>query len=124
MPPPTLDSAVTPYYCSRSHHPFLIHRIILGIVQSVPHASSVCYNLAEFGSTRQQRKGVRLYRAPVIEKAEKFKATMGHTCFILECAIKNKVDHCTRCDQFPREVHYQQGGPFSQQPLDMLKGIL
>jgi len=61
-------------------------------------------------------------RAP--EKLEKFKAAMGRPCFILECAIKNKVDHCTRCDQFPCEVHYQQGWPFSQQLLDILKGML
>ena len=58
------------------------------------------------------------------EKLEKFKAAMGETCFILECAIKNKVDHCLRCDKFPCEVHYQQGGPFSKQTLDMIKGVL
>jgi hypothetical protein len=58
------------------------------------------------------------------EKAAKFKAAMGHPCFILECAMTNNVDHCTRCDQFPCEVHYKQGGPFSQQLLDLLKGIL
>ena len=61
-------------------------------------------------------------RAP--EKSEKFKAATGHTCLILECAIKNRVDHCLRCDEFPCEVHYQQGGPFSKQTLDMLKGVL
>ncbi|GAI17139.1 unnamed protein product [marine sediment metagenome] len=61
-------------------------------------------------------------RAP--EKSEKFKAATGHTCPILECAIKNRVDHCLRCDEFPCEVHYQQGGPFSKKTLDMLKGVL
>lgn len=58
------------------------------------------------------------------EKAERFKAAIGRSCFILECAIKNKVDHCTRCDQFPCDVHYEQGGPYSKQLLDMLGSIL
>ena len=57
------------------------------------------------------------------EKLEKFKAA-GHHCLILECAIKNKVDYCLRCDKFPCEVHYQQGGPFSKQVLDMIKDML
>ena len=58
------------------------------------------------------------------EKLEKFKAAMGNPCLILECAIKNKVDHCLRCDKFPCEVHYQQEGPFSKKTLDMIKGVL
>jgi hypothetical protein len=58
------------------------------------------------------------------EKLEKFTAAMGGPCFILECAIKNKVDHCTRCDEFPCKVHYQQGGPYSKKTLDMIKGVL
>jgi hypothetical protein len=58
------------------------------------------------------------------EKAEKFKAAMGRPCLILECAIKNQVDHCLRCDEFPCEVHYKQGGPYSQQTLDIIKGVL
>ena len=58
------------------------------------------------------------------EKLEKFKAAMGHSCSILECAIKNKVDYCTRCDQFPCDVHYEQGGPYSKKTLDMLKDML
>ena len=58
------------------------------------------------------------------EKLEKFKAAMGNPCLILECAIKSNVDHCTRCDEFPCEVHYQQGGPYSKQLLDALKGML
>jgi hypothetical protein len=57
------------------------------------------------------------------EKLEKFKAAMGHPCYILECAIKNNVDYCTRCDQFPCDVHYQQG-LYSQNTLDFLKGFL
>ena len=61
-------------------------------------------------------------RAP--EKLEKFKAAMGQNCSILECAIKNKVDYCTRCDKFPCDVHYDQGGPYSQKTLDMLKFML
>ena len=58
------------------------------------------------------------------EKLEKFKVTMGHPCSILECAIKSEVNYCTRCDQFHCNVHYEQGGPYSKQTLDMLKGIL
>ena len=58
------------------------------------------------------------------EKAEKVKAAMGDPCLILECAIEKKVDHCTRCDEFPCEVHYQQGGPYSKKTLDMIKGVL
>jgi len=58
------------------------------------------------------------------EKLEKFTAAMGHPCYILECAIKKNVDYCTRCAEFPCEVHYQQGGPYSQKILDMLKGLL
>jgi len=57
------------------------------------------------------------------DKLEKFKAATGHPCLILECAIKSKVDHCTRCDKFPCEVHYQQA-IFSKSLLDMLKGML
>ena len=56
------------------------------------------------------------------EKAEKFKATQGHPCAILECAIKNKVDYCTRCEEFPCEVHYQQE-LYSKKLLDMIKGM-
>jgi len=57
------------------------------------------------------------------EKLERFKAA-GFPCLILECAIKNNVDHCLRCDKFPCDVHYQQGGPFSKQVLDMIKDML
>ena len=57
------------------------------------------------------------------EKLEKFKAAMGNPCFILECAIKNNVDHCTRCDEFPCEVHYQQE-IYSHKLLDVVKGLV
>ena len=57
------------------------------------------------------------------EKAEKFKAAMGQPCLILECAIKNKVDHCSRCSDFPCEVHYQQE-LYSKRLLDTIKFIV
>ncbi|MBA7694730.1 hypothetical protein ES703_103343 [subsurface metagenome] len=57
------------------------------------------------------------------EKLEKFKAARGDTCSILECAIKNKVDYCSRCDKFPCEVHYQQE-LYSKKVLDMIKVAL
>jgi hypothetical protein len=57
------------------------------------------------------------------EKLERFKTAMGHPCFILDCAIKNNVDHCFRCDKFPCEVHYQQE-IYSHKLLDMIKGML
>ena len=57
------------------------------------------------------------------EKAEKFKAAMGQPCFILECAINNKVDYCTRCDKFPCEIHYQQE-LYSKKTLDMIKDMV
>jgi len=57
------------------------------------------------------------------EKAEKFKAAMGQPCLVLECAIKNKVDHCSRCGEFPCEVHYKQE-IYSKKLLDIIKGIV
>ena len=57
------------------------------------------------------------------EKLEKFKAAMGHPCLILECAIKNGVDYCFRCDKFPCEVHYQQE-IYSKKLLDIIKDML
>ena len=56
-------------------------------------------------------------------KLEKFKTANGRPCYVLECAIKNKVDYCTRCDEFPCEVHYQDG-PYRKEVLDMIKGAL
>lgn len=57
------------------------------------------------------------------EKLEKFTAVMGHPCLILDCAIKNEVDHCFRCDKFPCEIHYKQK-IFSKELLDMIKDML
>jgi len=57
------------------------------------------------------------------QKLESFKAVIGHPCYILECAIKNKVDHCTRCDKFPCQIHYENG-IFSTKLLDILKVML
>ncbi|MCK4599970.1 DUF3795 domain-containing protein [Candidatus Bipolaricaulota bacterium] len=62
-----------------------------------------------------------IQKAP--EKLEKFKEAMGHPCMILECAIGKQVDHCTRCDQFPCEVHYKQE-IYSHKLLNMIKGML
>ena len=57
------------------------------------------------------------------EKLEKFKAVMGEPCFVFACAIKNKVDYCTRCDEFPCEVH-DKDGPYRNEVLDMIKDAL
>jgi len=57
------------------------------------------------------------------EKLEKFKEAIGHPRMILECAIGKQVDHCTRCDDFPCEVHYKQE-IYSHKLLNMIKGML
>ena len=57
------------------------------------------------------------------EKLEKFKAATGHPCLILECAIKNNVDYCFRCEKFPCEIHYQ-AELYSHKLLDLIKGML
>ena len=57
------------------------------------------------------------------EKLEKFKAATGQTCLILQCAIKNNVDYCFRCDKFPCKIHYKQE-IFSKKLLDMIKSML
>lgn len=57
------------------------------------------------------------------EKLEKFTSVFGHPCLILECAIKNGVDYCFQCDQFPCEVHYKQE-IYSKKLLDMIKGMV
>ena len=57
------------------------------------------------------------------EKLQKFIEASGHPCFILECAIKNNVDYCIRCDKFPCEVHYSQE-IYSKKLLDMIKDML
>lgn len=56
------------------------------------------------------------------EKLEKFTAAMGEPCLVLTCAIKKGVDHCTRCDEFPCDVHYQQE-IFSKKLLDTIKAM-
>ncbi len=56
------------------------------------------------------------------EKQEKMKALFGHPCALLECAIKNKVDYCLKCEEFPCKVHYR-GQPYSKDFLDALKGM-
>ena len=58
------------------------------------------------------------------EKLERKKTALGHPCLILECAINKKVDYCLRCDEFPCEVHYKQGMPYSKQTLDLFKVFL
>jgi len=47
---------------------------------------------------------------------------MGHPCTVLECAIKNKVDYCLRCEEFPCDVHYRQQ-IYSNKLLDIVKGM-
>jgi len=58
-------------------------------------------------------------RAP--EKLEKVKEVIGMPCAVLECAIKNKVDYCLKCEGFPCEIHYREF-PFSKKFLDVMKG--
>jgi len=57
------------------------------------------------------------------EKLERFTAAMGHPCAILQCVIDKGVDHCTRCPEFPCNVHYEQE-IYSHKLLDMIKGML
>ena len=57
------------------------------------------------------------------EKLAKLTAVIGHPCQVLECAMKKKVDYCTRCDEFPCEAHYQRG-LYNEKTLDMFKSIL
>ena len=55
------------------------------------------------------------------QKQEKLRA-IGTPCAVLECAIKNEVDYCLRCEEFPCEVHYQEH-PYSKKFLDIYKGM-
>ena len=48
---------------------------------------------------------------------------MGLPCPVLECAIKNKVEYCLRCEKFPCDVLYQADAPYSKKLLDLFKGI-
>ncbi len=42
------------------------------------------------------------------ERLEKIKTMMGSPCMVLECARKNNIDYCLRCDKFPCEIHYKE----------------
>ena len=53
-------------------------------------------------------------------RLEQLKQMLGSPCNVLDCAVKNKVDYCLRCDKFPCEVHYQ-GFPYSKGLLDIFK---
>jgi hypothetical protein len=57
------------------------------------------------------------------EKAQQHRAVLGQPCAILECAIKNGVDYCTRCSQYPCDIYYQSG-PFKPEMLDMIRDAL
>lgn len=48
---------------------------------------------------------------------------IGMSCPVLECAIKNKVDYCLRCENLPCDVLYQAERPYSKSLLDLFKGI-
>ncbi len=41
-------------------------------------------------------------------------------CSVLECACKNKIDFCLRCDSFPCKLHYGKG-PYKDGFLNELK---
>jgi hypothetical protein len=49
---------------------------------------------------------------------------MGFSCSVLECAMNRKVDYCLRCEDFPCDVHYQAGLPYSKKLLDTFKRVL
>lgn len=49
---------------------------------------------------------------------------LGISCPVLECTIKNKVDHCFRCEKFPCDVHYQAEMPYTKKLLDAWKEFL
>jgi hypothetical protein len=56
-------------------------------------------------------------------KAPAFMETLkglGMSCPVLECAIKNKVDYCFKCEEFPCDVHYL-GSPYAKALLDTWK---
>ena len=46
---------------------------------------------------------------------------IGLSCTVLECAIKNKVDYCLRCENLPCDVLYEAEFPYSKKLLDMFK---
>jgi len=55
------------------------------------------------------------------QRAAVIREMMGAPCPVLECAIKNKVDYCLSCAQFPCELHYKAQIPYSRRLLDILK---
>ena len=48
---------------------------------------------------------------------------IGISCPVLECAIKNKVDYCLRCENLPCDVLYKAEHPYSKGFLDLFKWI-
>ena len=54
------------------------------------------------------------------ERLEKLKQMLGMPCPMLECAVKNKVDYCLRCEKFPCDTAYQEI-PYSKKVLDIFK---
>ena len=48
---------------------------------------------------------------------------LGMSCSVLDCAIKNKVDYCLRCENLPCDVLYQAEHPYSKGLLDLFKGV-
>jgi hypothetical protein len=59
-------------------------------------------------------------RAPA--RLEQITQMIGMPCPMLECAIKNNVDYCLRCPNFPCDVAYQEI-PYSKKLLDVFKGF-
>ena len=54
-------------------------------------------------------------------KLEKMKE-MGVECQILGCAVKNKIEFCSRdCNKFPCEIYVKGNFPYSQVYIDMYK---
>jgi hypothetical protein len=45
----------------------------------------------------------------------------GLSCPVIECAVKNKVDYCFRCEGFPCDIHYQAALPYTNALLDTWK---
>ena len=45
----------------------------------------------------------------------------GLSCPVIECAVKNKVDYCFRCEGFPCDIHYQAAIPYTNALLDTWK---
>jgi len=52
------------------------------------------------------------------ERVEKLRKVFDWSCPILECAIKNKVDYCLKCEKLPCDVHSQALFPYSEKFLE------